>query len=53
VVVSEERKAAGYSRQPCVQPFLFGHKLHFLIVKGLFLDLDERAGESSTRISAG
>jgi hypothetical protein len=38
---------------PWMQPFLFGHKLQFLIVKVFFLDPDEEVGEASTRISAG
>jgi hypothetical protein len=36
-----------------VQPFLFGHKLQFLIEKRFFLGFDEALGVASTIISAG
>jgi hypothetical protein len=36
-----------------VQPFLFGHKLQFLIEKRVFFGFNGEPGEVSTRISAG
>jgi hypothetical protein len=35
-----------------VQPFLFGHKLQFLIEKSFFLGFDDGLGAASTTISA-
>jgi len=42
-----------YFSQLSVQPFLFGHKLQFLIEKSFFLGFAEGPGVVSTRISAG
>jgi hypothetical protein len=36
-----------------VQPFLFGHKLQFLIEKSFFFGFNGEPGEVSIRISAG
>jgi hypothetical protein len=46
-------KSTTYFSQLCVQPFLFGHKLQFLIEKSFFLGFDDRLGAASTVISAG
>jgi len=45
--------ALGYFSQLSVQPFLFGHKLQFLIEKSFFLGFADGLGLVSTRISAG
>jgi len=50
---SKIEKPPSYFSQLSVQPFLFGHKLQFLIENGFFLGFDDGPGVESTRISAG
>jgi hypothetical protein len=45
-------KMTSYFSQVCVQPFLLGHKLQFLIEKRFFFGFNRAPGEVSTRISA-
>jgi hypothetical protein len=51
--IVKNKKAASYFSQLCVQPFLLGHKLQFLIEKSFFFGFNGEPGEVSTRISAG
>jgi hypothetical protein len=44
---------AAYFSHVCVQPFLLGHKLQFLIENSFFLGFEVELGARSTRISAG
>ena len=39
--------------QPCVQPFLLGHELQFLIENGFFFRFDGEPEDASTKTSAG
>ena len=50
LLFSKKKKSASYLSQLCVQPFLFGHKLQFLIEKSFFLGFDDGLGVVSTRI---
>ena len=47
------KNEATYFSHVCVQPFLLGHKLQFLIENSFFLGLEVEPGVRSTKISAG
>jgi hypothetical protein len=51
--MKEPTKNSSYLRQPCVHPFLAGHKLQFLIDTDFLPALELVPGEASTKISAG
>jgi hypothetical protein len=52
-ILPKSEESAGYFSQPCMQPFLLGHKLQFRIEKSFRLGFDGALGIVSIRISAG